>query len=153
MSRITVTFQTKTLNELNALRDDFEKSRNISGILRIIAITAIAAGDSIQKVADLMRTCTETIKNWINEFLWMGVSSLTPIKSTGRPKILNDSEEEIIKKILAKTPEKYGFRGGCWDSKKIGNFIKENFGKTVSIKYILEILKKIGFSFKKARVS
>src|SRR3989338_8101971 len=121
MSRITVTFQTKTLNELNALRDDFEKSRNISGILRIIAITAIAAGDSIQKVADLMRTCTETIKNWINEFLWMGVSSLTPIKSTGRPKILN--------------------------------FIKENFGKTVSIKYILEILKKIGFSFKKARVS
>jgi transposase len=153
MGNITVTFQTKTLNELNALRDDFEKSRNISGILRIIAITAIAAGDSIQKVADLMRTCSETIKNWVDEFLWMGILSLTPVKSTGRPKTLNDSEEEMIKKILAKTPEECGFRGGCWDSKKVGKFIKENFGKTVSIKYIPEILKNLGFSFKKARVS
>jgi transposase len=63
MGGAKLTLLTETLNKLHSLKSEFEKSRNLSGILRIIAITAVAGGDSIEKVADLIQTSSETVRN------------------------------------------------------------------------------------------
>jgi transposase len=152
MGSIKLTLSPATLNELYKLRRDFEKSRNLGGILRIIAILAVAAGDSIEKTADLLRTSGETIRSWISAFIWASTESLKIQRSPGRPKILTDSEVKILLKMLAKSPEDCGLRGGCWDAKKIRKLILQVFGKKLSVKYIPELLRKIGMSFKKARI-
>jgi transposase len=152
MGNIKLTLQAQTINTLNSSLLDFEKSRNLGGILRIIAIKAFSRGDSHEKIADTLNTCVETIRNWIKDFLVKGTQSFYPAKSTGRPKTLNDSEMKLLKKLLEKSPEELGFRGGCWDSKKIKKLIIDQFGKKLSKKYIPEILKLLGFSYKKARV-
>lgn len=152
MGGAKLTLLTETLNKLHELRLEFEKSRNLGGLLRIIALLAIAEGGSIEQVANLIRTSSETVRNWINAFLWSGMESLYPKNSPGRPKILDDSEVKKLKKMLEKTPEEFDLRGGCWDAKKIRTLLLKVFGKKLSTKYIPELLKKIGFSFKKARV-
>ena len=152
MGGIKVVLQGKTVNKLNQLLDQFEKERNLGGILRIFAIKALAVGDSIEKIADRLRTSEQTVRNWLNEFLLIGIHSIFSQKSVGRPKVLTQLEMRGLKKILSNPQEKYGFLGGCWDSKKIKHLIFERFGKTLSVKYIPEILKSIGLSFKKARV-
>ena len=152
MGGAKLTLLTETLNKLHSLKAEFEKTRNLGGILRIIAIIAIASGDPVCKVADLIQTSDETIRNWVNAFLWSGLHSLYPTTSPGRPKILSDSDEKTLKKMLEKSPETYGLRGGCWDAKKIRKLILQTFGKKLSTKYVPEVLKNIGLSFKKARV-
>jgi len=152
MGSIKVVLQGKTINKLNQLLEQFEKERNLGGILRIIAIKALAIGDSIEKIADHLRTSEQTVRNWLNEFLVIGVHSIWQQKSPGRPRVLSDYEIHRLKRILANPPEKYGLLGGCWDSKKIKHLIFEKFRKTLSVKYIPEILKSIGLSFRKARV-
>ena len=152
MGDAKLTLLTETLNTLNSLKAEFEKSRNLSGLLRIIAIIAVAGGDSITKVAELIQTSNETVRNWINAFLWSGIDSLSPNTSPGRPKTLTDSEVKKLKKMLEKRPEDFDLRGGCWDAKKIRTLLLRCFGKKLSTKYIPELLRKIGLSFKKARV-
>jgi transposase len=152
MGNIKVALQAKTINTLNSTLVDFEKSRNLGGILRIIAIKAFSVGDSYEKIADTINTSVETIRNWVNDFLARGTQSFYPAKSTGRPKKLSDSEMKLLKLLLEKSPEDLGFRGGCWDSKKIRKLILDQFGKKLSKKYIPEILKQLGLSYKKARV-
>jgi transposase len=152
MGNAKLTLLAETLNKLNSLRSDFEKSRNLGGILRIIAILAVAKGNSIDSVADLIRTSSETVRNWVNGFIWSGISSLYPSASSGRPKTLTDSEVKTLKKKLEKSPQAYGLRGGCWNANKVKKIIQDSFGKTLSTKYIPEFLRSVGLSYKKARI-
>jgi transposase len=122
------------------------------GILRIIAIKALAAGDSIERIANNLRSSEQTVRNWINDFLILGIRSIFQYKSLGRPKVLTDYEISSLKKILQNSQENFGFLWGCWDAKKIRHLIGEKFKKTLSVKCIPEILKSIGLSFRKARV-
>jgi transposase len=132
MGGAKLTLLTETFNKLNALKSEFEKSKNLGGILRIIAILAVAEGTSIDSIAELIRTSSQTVRNWINEFLWSGISSLFPSTSPGRPKVLTDSEVEVLKKILEKSPQRYGLRGGCWNANKVKKIIQDTFGKMYS---------------------
>lgn len=152
MGGIKVVLQGKTVNQLNELLIQFEKERNLWGILRIIAIKALGLGDSFEKIAENLRTSEQTIRNWMNDFLVLGVRSLFQSHSRGRKKTLSQHEETLLKKMIQNPAEKYGFLGGCWDSKKIKHLIFEKFQKTLSVKYIPEVLKSIGFSFRKAKV-
>ena len=152
MSSIKLAFLRSTLNQLNALLVEFEKSRNLEGILKIIAIRAVVDGASIEEAADLIHTTHESVRSWIANLLLNGPNSLVPRVSPGRPKKLSDSEVKMLKKIIAKPPTIYGLRGGCWNSNKIKKVIQDQFGKVLATKYIPEFLRSIGLSFKKARI-
>jgi transposase len=151
MGSVKITLFGETLNRLNQLIKKFEDARNLSGILKIIALKRISAGDSIETVADTLRVTGECIRSWVHAFLASGIDFLTPKTSPGRPKILANSEEKQLVRLIKKSPEESGFRGGCWDSKKIRQLIQKLFGKKISLKYLPEYLKSLGFSFKKAR--
>jgi transposase len=152
MGGIKIALLPSTLNQLSSLKEEFEKSRNLTGILKILAIFAVSRGQSIDEVAEWIRTHRETVRNWINAFLWSGISSLFPSTSSGRPKVLSDSEVKTLKRNLEKSPQRFGFRGGCWNANKIKKLIQESFGKTLSTKYIPEFLRSIGLSYKKSRI-
>lgn len=152
MDDIKLALTGPTLKEVDALATEFEKTRNLGGSLRIIAIKARATGDSIDKIADMVRTSGETVRNWIGEFLERGIKSFIPKISRGRPKCLNSREEKILIKTLEKPPSSVGFCGGSWNAKKIRQFILDKFKKKLSKKYIPELLRNLGLSFKKARV-
>jgi transposase len=152
MSSAKLAFLRSTLNQLNTLLVEFEKSRNLDGILKIIAIRAVASGSSIEEAADLIHSSSESVRIWISNLLLNGPSFLVRQPSPGRPKTLSDSEVKILKKIIAKPPRTFGLRGGCWNSNKIKKVIQDQFGKILATKYIPEFLRSIGLSFKKARV-
>jgi transposase len=152
MGDIRLSLTASTLKKVNALSIEFEEKRNLGGSLRIVAIKARAAGDSIEKIADLVRTTGETVRNWISDFLQQGVKSFTPKISQGRPRSLTPREEKIIIKTLENPPSLVGFCGGSWNAKKVRQFILDKFKKKFSKKYIPELLKKLGLTFKKARV-
>lgn len=152
MGDIKLSLTTSTLKKVNALAIEFEKNRNLGGSLRILAIKARAAGDSVEKIADMVRTTGETVRNWINDFLHQGVRSFTPKTSQGRPRSLTSQEEKVLIKTLENPPSSAGFSGGSWNAKKVRQFILDKFKKKFSKKYIPELLKKLGLTFKKARV-
>lgn len=89
-----------TLKKVSDLAAEFEKTRNLGGSLQIIAIKAWAAGDSIEKIANLVGTIGEMLRNWINEFLHQGVHSFTPKTSCGRQEILLPKKKNILIKNL-----------------------------------------------------
>lgn len=149
MGDIKLTLTASTLKKVNDLATEFEKTRNLGGSLRIIFIKARSAGDSIEKIANLVRTTEDTVRNWIREFLRLGVHSFTPKTSCGRPRSLSSEEEKILIKILQNPPSSAGFGGGSWCAKKVRQFILDQFQKKLSKKYIPELLKKLGLSFKK----
>lgn len=152
MSDIKIALTGSTLKTLNTLSLEFEKSRNLGGLLRIIAVKSHAAGDSIDKIAETLRSTGQTIRNWIAEYLQEGIKSFTSKSPQGRPRTLTPQEERILSKILKNPPSSVGFYSGSWNAKKVRQLIIEKFKKRLSKKYIPELLRSLGFSFKKARV-
>ena len=152
MGSIQLSLSYTTDKKFEQLKEEFEKKKNLSGILKIIALRALHNGCTISEVAELLRTSYETVRLWLNRFLREGLDSLKPVASSGRPKILSPSEEKELKKALLSSPSEMGFTGGCWDCKKIKHLIASLFGKQISQKYLPEVLKDLGFSYKKARI-
>jgi transposase len=152
MSKIKLSLLRATIKRLSSRILEFEKTRNLGGILRIIAIKTVASGASFEDTAELVRVTPETVRNWVNDFIFNGEASLEPAPPTGRRKTLSDSEVKTLQRVLEKPPTAYGLRGGCWNANKVKKVIQEQFGKTLSTKYIPEFLKSIGLTFKKARV-
>jgi len=152
MSNIKLSLLRLTIKKLNDRIAEFEKTKNLGGILRIIAIKTVTSGSSIEDAVDLLRVTPETIRNWVNDFLLNGEASLEPKRSSGRQKTLSDSEVKTLKKLLEKPLIAYGLRGGCWNSCKVKKIIREQFGKILSTKYIPEFLRSVGLTFKRARI-
>jgi transposase len=152
MGEIKLSLTGPTLKQVNALAEEFEKTRNLGGILRIIALKALAVGDSIEKISDTLRTSGQTIRNWRSEFLQRGVKSLFQKAPQGRPRSLTPQEEKILVKTLENPPSLAGFTGGSWNAKKVRQLILDKFKKKLSKKYIPELLRRLGLSFKKAKI-
>jgi transposase len=58
-----------------------------------------------------------------------------------------------LEDVIVKGAEKYGFQGDVWTSERVQIVIRENFGKDYHVQYIPRLLKSMGFSLQKPRLT
>lgn len=110
----------------------------------------LLSGGSVSAVAKHVGEAISTVARWVKEYLWKGIQSFFPKKSTGRPKALNADEEAALQKVLRGNPTQQGFTTGCWTARIVNEWLLKTFNKSLSLKYLPQLLKRLGFSYKKA---
>jgi hypothetical protein len=64
---------------------------------------------------------------------------------------MSHAQCQELKDMLDQSPSELGFAGGCWNSGMISILIEQEFGVKYSVKYIPELMKRLGYSWQKAR--
>lgn len=141
--------------QINAIHDrlakavqfgDFPASQKCQALLMILEF-----GNTLDDVASFLVKSYETIRIWLKDFMINGIKSLKIKLSPGRQPKLTKSQCNELKKIVSYPPYEAGYQGGCWNAAMICDLIKKRYGVEYSVKYLPQLMKRIGLSFQKAR--
>jgi len=126
-----------------------------SGSLRLVkrlhALLAIAEGMTVHDVAQMLGLGEQTIRDYLNSFLWRGVASLVYQRPPGRPAKLTKTQRQALATLIEAGPQAAGYASGCWSATILQDLIQRQFGVEYHPHYICTLLQNLGFSYQKAR--
>jgi transposase len=120
-------------------------------VKRIHALLALAQGQSVRDVAEMVALGEQTVRDYRNQFLVQGVASLVYHSPPGRPSKLTKTQRQKLAEWIKAGPQAAGYMSGCWNSPMIQDLIQREFGVEYHPHYICTLLKNMGFSYQKAR--
>jgi transposase len=130
--------------------DASQAKGDLSESKRILVLLALAAGQLVKDIAQVLQISIETIRQSIHRYLSGGISGIKSKQSPGRPSKLTKNQRKKLTGWLNLGPENMGFLGACWRTPMIQWLIQEKFGVFYNARYLSELLKNMGFSYQKA---
>jgi len=112
-------------------------------IERAKALMSFYKGIATEVIAVVLNVSEKTIKRWIKKFSTYGIDSLYDEERDGRPPKLNKAQEEELKQIIVEQNKR------VWTARHIYQVILMNTGVVFSVRYLPELLRRIGLSFHK----
>ncbi len=141
--------KSKALNKLRTQLRKVKKQKNpspstIRTIIRLKALIAYYKGNNITLIASCYDFSEKSLKNWIKRFESFGGDSMEDDPRNGRPTKLPQKEREELIKMIEENSQK------VWIARYVYHILATSFNVVYSVKYIPELLKKLGLSFHKA---
>ena len=125
-----------------------------SGSLRLVkrihAPLAIADGMAVREVAQMLALGEQTVRDYLNAFLWRGVTSVVYQRPPGRPAKLTKTQRQALAALIEAGPQAAGYASGCWSATMLQDLIQRHFGVEYHPHYICTLLHNLGFSYQKA---
>src|SRR5262245_18237151 len=91
-----------------------------SGSLRVVkrnhALRAIAEGTAVSEGAHMLALAGQTVRDYLNGFLWRGVASLVYQRPPGRPTKLTETQRQALATLIEAGPQAVGYASGCWSA-------------------------------------
>jgi len=117
------------------------------------ALLWFAEGVGVKEIAKRMGVHIKTIINWLTTFMHKGMVWLTSqhYQGRGRKEKLTKAQQKILVELIKDGPEASGFHCGIWNSAMIAEVIWLKFEVRYNLNYLSSLLKKLGFSYQKAR--
>ncbi len=112
-------------------------------IIRVKALIAYYQGITLDVVASCYDCSQKTIKRWIKKFEKLGFDGLPDAARRGRPSKLSEEDLLELKQQIASQTNR------VWLARHIYILSINMFGVVYSIRYIPELLRRLGLSFKK----
>lgn len=131
-------------HEFITLEEAFKNHTKHRCRIRAHAVLSSYHGFSIKQIAQILLVRPDTVSSWIDLWLDVGISFLSDAKRTGRPEIYNKAENQRLKELVDEEP---------YQLKRAQSIMASKTGKMVSKSTIKRILKKINYSYKRARHS
>ena len=126
-------------------------SGSLKLIKRIHALLALAQGQSVSDVAQMLALGEQTVRDYRNQYLCQGMASLVYTAPPGRPSKLTKTQRQQLAQWIKASPQDAGYTSGCWNTPMIQDLIQCHFGVVYHPHYIATLLKNMGFSYQKAR--
>jgi transposase len=150
---ITLSFSKSILEKL---QDNIVIALRLSNIRLYRLASALvwyAEGIGIKEIAKRMGVHIKTIINWLTTFMYKGMKWLTGqhYQGRGRKEKLTKAQQTQLIKLIKAGPEANGFHCGIWNSAMIAEVIWLKFEVSYNLNYLSSLLKKLGFSYQKAR--
>lgn len=126
-------------------------SGSLKLIKRIHVLLALAQGQSVSEVAEMLSLGEQTVRDYRNQYLFKGMASLAYQSPPGRPRKLTQTQRHQLAEWIRASPQDSGYTSGCWNTPMIQDLIQRHFGVEYHPHYIATLLKNMGFSYQKAR--
>src|SRR5215207_2969922 len=82
---------------------------------RTLAVLEFARGRSVADVADLLRVTRQSVYNWVDAYAsTQQPEALADEDRQGRPRLLGDDEEALLRALLAGSPQGLGYPDVSW---------------------------------------
>jgi transposase len=126
-----------------------------SGSLRLVkrlhALLALAQGQSVSAVAEMLSLGEQTVRDYRNQYLCKGMASLVYQAPPGRPSKLTKTQRQQLAEWIKASPPDVGYTSGCWNTPMVQDLIQRHFGVAYHPHYLATLLTNMGFSYQKAR--
>ena len=126
-------------------------SGSLQLVKRIHALLALAQGQNVSEVAEMLSLGEQTVRDYRNQYLFKGMASLVYKAPPGRPSKLTKTQRQQLAEWIKASPPGSGYTSGCWNTPMIQDLIQRHFGVVYHPHYIATLLKNMGFSYQKAR--
>jgi transposase len=126
-------------------------SGSLQLIKRIHALLALAQGQSVSDVAQMLALGEQTVRDYRHQYLFKGLASLVYTAPPGRPNKLTKTQRQQLAQWIKASPQDSGYSSGCWNTPMVQDLIQRHFGVVYHPHYIATLLKNMGFSYQKAR--
>jgi transposase len=126
-------------------------SGSLKWIKRLHALLALAQGQSVREVANMLALGEQTVRDYRNQFLFKGMASLVYQSPKGRPSKLSKTQRQQLAEWIKASPQDSGYTSGCWNTPMIQDLIWRQFQVAYHPHYLCTLLKNMGFSYQKAR--
>jgi transposase len=126
-------------------------SGSLKLVKRIHALLALAQGQSVSDVAEMLSLGEQTVRDYRNQYLFKGLASLVYQAPPGRPSTLTKTQRQQLAEWIKASPQEAGYTSGCWNTPMMQDLIQRHFGVAYHPHSIATLLKNMGFSSQKAR--
>jgi len=113
-------------------------------MIRIKALIAYYKGSSLDEIARCYDVSEKSVKEWIKRFEKDGLEGLNDEERSGRPPKLPAEKLEELKEIIEKQNQR------IWVARHVYVLLVTTFGVVYAVKYIPQLLDRIGLSYNKA---
>lgn len=120
--------------------------------LRLYAVYQVALGLPSRKVEELFQTSFKQITNWVHRFEREGIDGLRDKPGRGRKSALSEDQRQALSDLLmTESPIDHGYNSQTWTGPMLIDWVKNRFGIEYKKAQIYNIIKKLGFSYQKAK--
>jgi len=127
---------------LQRLYQQAKKRGDVRGVLRAKALKAYYKGIPLETVAKSYDVSPRTFKEWVKRF--EREEEVEDQPRSGRPKKLPKDKEEELKQIIVTQNQR------VWTARHVFVVLATTFQVVYAVKYIPELLRRLGLSFHKA---
>jgi len=115
--------------------------------MRMQAIKAVKGGQTVASVASAMGMNIRTVFNWLSAYADGGQKALQAKPIPGRPpKVSGEEMRWIAQTVKDNTPQQLKFEYGLWTLSLIGELIRRQFGKSLSLASVSRVMRLLGFT-------
>jgi transposase len=119
-------------------------------VMRQQAVKAAREGQPAASIAATFGVNVRTVFGWLAKFAEGGQNALLAKPISGRPpKISADEMRWIAQAVRDNSPQQFKFEFGLWTLSLIGELIKREFNKSLSLASVSRVMKLLGFSAQK----
>ena len=90
-----------------ALEDGYQNGRTASYRKRCHIVLLKSEDRTAKDIAEIVNTNIQSVYNWLNRYETCGIQGLQTKAGQGRPKILDEQHEQIIRTVLLKNVNAY----------------------------------------------
>lgn len=120
--------------------------------LRLYAVYQVALGQPSRKLEELYQTSFKQITNWVHRFEQEGIEGLKDKPGRGRkPSLSTDQTRALSNLLLTASPVDHGYNSETWTGPMLIDWLKASSGVEFKKAQIYNIIKKLGFSYQKAK--
>jgi transposase len=151
MMRIRISLKSEEWQKLLACLHQAYAQGRLRLVKRIHALVCILTGKTVEEVGQILGLSESAVYGYISAFLLRRFESLVYRRPSGRPPKLTPSQRKELAKWIDEGPEAAGYDCGCWNTALIQDLIVLRFGVEYNPHYLAQLLKKMGYSYQKAR--
>lgn len=134
-----------------ALQDEIRRSPEARYDHRLHAVLLVAQGFSCREAAYLLGDAPRTVEYWVHQFIEEGLAGLAEADRPGRPRRLTEPQLEKVGTVLRGSPTDVGLAGNLWDGKSLSEYIRREFGVSLSVRQCQRLFRQLGFRLRKPR--
>ena len=128
-------------DSIQIIRKEFRQSEEARYIHRLHGVLLVLLGLSTTKAGKLLGDPQRTVAHWVTQFKARGLDGLREAEKSGRPQILNDAQQEALRKALSKSPKDAGLIGDVWTGALVLSFLKKRYRTKITLRHCYRLLK------------
>jgi transposase len=121
-------------------------SISLQAIRRLQGGELLENGYDLDEVVEMTGASLSSVKRWRKKINEGGISALARQQNSGRKSNLTPEQFDELKQIVKTGAVAAGFSNERWNSQRVAKVIADRFGVEYCVKYIPELLHKLGLS-------
>lgn len=117
--------------------------------VRIRAVQAVERGWAVAEAADAFGTTRRTLQRWLSRYRNWGEDGLVRTPGSGRPRKLQDVNEQQLRAIVLRPASAFGYETDLWTVGRLHRVIQERYHVAVSRDTVWRRLREAGLAYQK----